>query len=272
MKVLIALLVTLMLGVAGIAAYYFMAGGGSTAASSSEAESSQSSTAAAAVREKEKPQIQADIVDNLVAAAKMNDDTVAWLMIPGTKINDSVLQSIDNWYYLRRNEKKSDDIYGCYFADYECQLGEREVFAGNTVIYGHSDLKDNKEGPKFSELFRFTELAFAEKTPYIYLTTADEKMTWQIFSVFYTDTDFNYIDVLLEPSQVKALAIDAQRLSLYDYGVKISGEDKLLTLSTCSVKYKNDGTGRFVVMARLMPEGAPETPPVLKVNEKLKQK
>lgn len=265
MKAVIALLVAALLGLAGFAGYYYYTNTQAAAPANTPSQSAPPGTVTAG--DKVKPKVQADVVDNLDAAMRMNDDTVAWLAVPGTDINDSVLQAIDNWYYLRRNEKKEDNTYGCYFADYECQIGAREVFAGNTVIYGHSDLKDNKDGPKFSELFRFTELDFAQKTPYIYLTTTEGKTTWQIFSAFYTDTSFDYIGVHLEPKELTAMAAKAAGLSLYDYGVKVTGEDKLLTLSTCSVKDGTDGTHRFVLMARLMPEGAEEKPIELKARE-----
>ena len=265
MKALIALLVVLVLAIAGAVGYYYIKSAtGDTP--DVPANTQQSGAATVTAGDKKKPFVQADVVDNLDAATRMNTDTVAWLQVPNTDINDSVLQAIDNWYYLRRNEKKEDSVYGCYFADYECQIGAQEVFAGNTVIYGHSDLKDNKDGPKFSQLFRFTELEFAEKTPYIYLTTEDGKTTWQIFSAFYTNINFDYIGVHLEPAEVQKLAADAAKLSLYDYGVKVSGEDKLLTLSTCSVRDGADGTNRFVIMAKMLPQNAQEQP--LKLTEK----
>ena len=48
-----------------------------------------------------------------------------------------------------------------------------------------------------------------------------------------------------------------QEKSLYDYGITVGPGDKILTLSTCTVKYgAQDNDHRFVVMARLLPEGA----------------
>ena len=53
------------------------------------------------------------------------------------------------------------------------------------------------------------------------------------------------------------LAKAAQEKSLYDYGITVGPGDKILTLSTCTVKYgAQDNDHRFVVMARLLPEGA----------------
>jgi sortase B len=50
--------------------------------------------------------------------------------------------------------------------------------------------------------------------------------------------------------------------------VTVGETDKILTLSTCTVKYgSNDYEHRFVVMAKLVPEGTEK-----KVNADLKEK
>lgn len=201
-----------------------------------------------------KPSTSFSVPQSLASAIKANRDTVAWLEVPGAEINDSVLQYRDNLYYERRDERQNYDIYGCYFMDYECPVSTREVLEPNTVIYGHSAPNDNPDGKRFSKLFRFTNPAFATDHPCIHLATEDERMMWQIFAVFYTDTSFDYIRVHISGEQMKELADQAKKLSIYDYGVEITPEDKILTLSTCSDHYGKDGTHRFVVMARLMPE------------------
>ena len=203
---------------------------------------------------------QADVLDALDYETKQNQDTVGWITIPGTRVNNSVLQAHDNIAYLRTNERKEASVYGCYFADAECNIGGREVLSPNVVIYGHSDLQDNPDGPRFSQLFKFTDPEFAGNTPAIQFSTMEGFMDWQVFAVFYTDTSFDYIAANPEGG-VDALAAEAKKKSLYDYGVAVGPDDHLLTLSTCSVRDGDDGTHRLVVMAKLLPEGAepPET-------------
>lgn len=202
----------------------------------------------------------ADVLDALDYYTQRNQDTVGWLRVPGTTINNSVLQSHNNFTYLRADEFREYDIYGCYFADWECSVGARDIFSPNTVIYGHSDLTDNPEGPRFSQLFHFADPDFAARTPVIHFSTLESgPMEWEVFAVFYTEKTFSYIDA--EPENgVDRLAKEAQEKSIYDYGITVGPEDKVLTLSTCTVKYgKEDQNHRFVVMARLLPEGT-ETP------------
>lgn len=47
---------------------------------------------------------------------------------------------------------------------------------------------------------------------------------------------------------------EAQQRSEYVYDVPVNGEDKILTLSTCSYKYGRRDDVRFVVMAKLVDE------------------
>lgn len=197
----------------------------------------------------------ADILDALDYETTQNQDTVAWLVVPGTRINNSVVQGFDNLVYLRADERRQYSIYGCYFADSECNVSSRDMLSHNTVVYGHSDLQDNPEGPRFSELYKFTDPEFAKKTPVIEFSTLYNFMDWEVFAVFYTTVDFDYI--YAEPEGgIKQLADEARRQSIYDYGVTVGDDDHILTLSTCSVRDGNDGSHRFVVMARLLPEGA----------------
>lgn len=202
------------------------------------------------------PLTNADLLQAIGDAKKVNEDTVGWIKIPGTKIDNSVLQSYSNEYYLRKTEKKEYDVYGCYFADWECEIGDREQMSPNTVIYGHSDLKNDPEGLRFSQLFHFTDEEFARKTPYVYFSTAEENMVWQVFAVFYTDTKMNYIVIDQTEEELQALIDEGREKSLYNYTAEVSGADKILCLSTCSVKYGGRPDERFVVMAKLLPADA----------------
>lgn len=202
---------------------------------------------------KKAPETYADLLQALDNERKQNPDTVGWLDIPGTPVSNSVLQAYNNTYYLRRDERKQDSVYGCYYADFACSFGKRDEMSTNTIIYGHSDLKDSLDGPRFSQLFNFTDEEFARSHPYINFSTMQEQMRWKIFAVFYTNTDFNYIETEPDEAAFKEMIERAKLESLYVYDESPVPGDKILTLSTCSVKYGKDGNQRFVVMAKLMP-------------------
>lgn len=261
---LIAVLVVLLLGVLGYGGYFVYKEYGVGESQQVIVTSSTSTTPTPPpISVLKEAATDADVFDALQNEMDKNKDTVGWIKIPGTTINNSVVQSHNNMYYMRIDERKQPDVFGCYFADTDSSLSHREGLFGNTVIYGHSDLKDNPDGKRFSQLFKFTQQSFAQKTPYIYLTVPEEKQVWEIFSVFYTDTDFDYIRSNIEPSEMLKMANEAKALSLYNYNIDLTAQDKILTLSTCAIKFKSDGSGRFVVMARLLPEDTQEKSEIL---------
>ncbi len=192
----------------------------------------------------------AEMLDSLDYEILQNRDTVAWLKVPGTEINNSVVQSYDNAYYLRRNERRQYDVYGCYFLDYECMIGSREDLSRNTIVYGHEDVSDDPNSKRFSQLYKFLDPAFARATPTIQFCTQQDPMDWQVFAVFYTNISFNYIAVDVDDEEFAEIITTARQKSIYDYDVEVGVEDKILTLSTCTVKY-GDHEHRFVVMAKL---------------------
>ena len=211
-------------------------------------------------------------------AREKNEDIVGWLKIDDLEIDGAVVQAEDNKRYERQNEWKQYSWTGSYFADYECNLTGREQLSKNTVIYGHNvHFDDNKDGERFSQLFHFTDIDFAKEHPYLYFSTYDpaasqdgktlseNDMVWQIFSVFYTTTDFNYIQITkdfqnpdsgeITDAQLMNIITEVQKRSEYVYDVPVTAKDKILTLSTCSYRYGKRDDVRFVVMAKLLAPG-----------------
>lgn len=269
MKKILAVCAALFLAVAGGIAYLLLGPSGLlqeqqpaspvSAASSApqESSSSEASSNPGQLSKRKAPATVADLLETIHYEISQNPDTVGWLSVPDTDIENSVVQSHDNHYYLRRTERKTEDIYGCYFADYECSFGPRDELSANTVIYGHSDLKDNPDGLRFSQLFKFTDETFARRHPTLSFSTVYEAMDWEIFAVFYADTSFAYNQAKLSDEKMEALIAEARRKSIYQYETEVSAADKVITLSTCTVKYGDRKDQRFVVMAKLLDADAP---------------
>ncbi|MEG2929962.1 MAG: class B sortase [Oscillospiraceae bacterium] len=217
------------------------------------------------------PQAPAEIkisADSPLGKAKAkNEDAVGWLKIPGTEIDNVVMQAPDNEYYLSRDEAKEKSPWGCYFADYYADLTSTKNLIQNTVIYGHTENIDNPDGKRFSQLFKFTDLDFTKANRNIYLTVGASDATFEVFAVFYSDTDFYYIDP--SPSDQgfdKFMAeVNARNEFIFE-GVEVTEQDKLLTLSGCSHKYDEDKTGdqRIVVMAKQVKDGTTPTGAITK--------
>ena len=214
-------------------------------------------------------ELQKTMLENTLAMQQKNKDTIGWVYIDDTTVNDVVVKvnyNDDNKYYLRRNANGENDNDGCYYADFRCTSGNRSTISKNTVIYGHNlgraenalltDYQNHANGPKFAQLLKYQNEEFAKTHP------IEEDMVWQVFAVFYTDIKFDYINPNPADATFNSLIKKAQDLSFYDYDVEVTSNDKILTLSTCTYRLADDtklhypNDYRYVVMAKLLPADA----------------
>lgn len=226
-------------------------------------------------KEEQLKELQKAMLENTLAMQQKNKDTIGWIYIDGTTVNDVVVKvnyNDDNKYYLRRNANGENDNDGCYYADWRCKTGNRNSISKNTVVYGHNlgrsanglipDYQNHANGPKFAQLLKYQDEEFAKTHPYIYYSTIEEDMVWQVFAVFYTDIKFDYIEPNPADATFNSLLKKAQDLSFYNYDVEVSSNDKILTLSTCTYRMADDtklhypNDYRYVVMAKLLPADA----------------
>ena len=145
---------------------------------------------------------EGELLEKLNKAYNVNNDVVGWIRVPDTLIDNEVLQYVstppqasDNLYYERKDINKNYSFYGCYWADYENKIGNRNELSQNTIIYGHSmsdTIRDDPEQDKFTQLKKYLDIEWAKKHPYIYFSTAEDDMTWKVFAVSYVDTKLSY--------------------------------------------------------------------------------
>ena len=176
----------------------------------------------------------------------VNDETIGWIYIPDTNINNVVVKGGNNKYYLSYTFYGTKSKYGTVFMDYRNAL----PFQDNTIIYGHN-MRDDR---MFGDLMKYKKAQFYNEHSIIYLKTAESVTKWKIFSVYVTSTDFYYIvNTFKNNVGLKQRFIDEVcARSLLECDVDVTPEDKIITLSTCDYTIKD---GRFAVHARLLREG-----------------
>ena len=237
------------------------------------------------------------IVDEINAAYAINNDVVGWLTVPGTEIDEQVVQGDNNTEYERLSWDRKDadgdgvpdyDFYGCYFADAGNTFGNRNDLSRNTPIYGHplhTATTGDKDVLKFGALFRFVDFngdgtifgddvetandfSFAEQHPVIYFSTTDDEMVWVIYAAYFTDLGFQYHLENPDDATFQNIIDEGRARSRLDYDVDVNTSDRILTLSTCAYKYTDSVAKRdlrFVVQARLLRPGE-EIPTTAKVS------
>lgn len=211
-----------------------------------------------------------DFSEDVAEVYEKNTDTVGWLQVPGTDIDDAVLHKPEdetNKYYERKDINQQYYFYGVYYADCTSAFGEgtREDLGVNTCIYGHTisdDPNSAKYEIKFGQLHDFRDPERAKELPYLYFSTAKETLAFEVFAVFTANCDNTSLPYNRNlPADEFVTVIKEQVLprSIYNYDVEITEEDKFLTLSTCIYSLP-DGTTlpteswiRYGIMAKLVP-------------------
>lgn len=180
---------------------------------------------------------------------KQNNDIVAWLEIPDTKINFPVLQTTDNEYYMTHTYKKEYSSDGSIFLDKDYDW---DLPSSNLLIYGHN----NRNGNMFEDLLKYEDESYYKEHPTIEFTTLDEDCEYEIISVFksrvYYKSEQNvfryYFFVNAENEEEYNYYVEeSKKASLYDTGKIAEYGEQLLTLSTCEYSQED---GRFVIVAR----------------------
>lgn len=174
----------------------------------------------------------------------INPDIVGWISMDGTKIDYPVLQSTDNEFYLNHNYKKEHSKAGSIFMDYRNQTGSLDR---HTIIYGHQ-MKDDS---MFGQLESFLEKDFFMKNKHFQFETIEEGFGVEIFSVYVTTTDFNYIETeFISDEDYITFVNTIQGKSEIKTNVTVENEDKILTLSTCN-KLIDEKDGRLVLHGKI---------------------
>lgn len=175
---------------------------------------------------------------------KENNETVGWLIVNNTNINYPVVQTTNNDYYLNHAFDKTSNKAGWVYADFRDDFKQLNK---NIVIYGHG----RKDKVMFGSLVNTMKKEWYTNTDnqIIQLSTLNYNTMWQIFSIYTIETESYYIttDFSDNKSYVSFLETMKNR-SIYDFGVNLTSNDKILTLSTCY----NDNGIRLVVQAKLV--------------------
>lgn len=176
-----------------------------------------------------------------------NPDTVGWINIPSTNINYPVVQATNNEYYLTHAFDKSRNNAGWIFADYRNNMVD---FDKNTIIYGHSRV----DGTMFGTLKNSLSTSWYnnKNNHVIRMSTPTENTMWQVFSVYQTSIDFNYLITQFQSDDLYEQYLnEVKGRSTHNFDATPTNQDKIITISTCANNWEDE---RIVLHARLIKE------------------
>ena len=217
------------------------------------------------------------IAPSFAALYRRNQDIAGWLKFVATDgstaddlfggaIDNLVVQSDDNKYYLNRDYLGELSRSGTLYFDYRNNLQKLDE-ERNVIIYGHN-LNSGLMFSRFNKLVS-GKVERARKLSTVTLDTAyGETAVYKVFAVMIIDVDakgdaaFDYIRTqFTKDEQFETFIEKIRARSLYDFGdVDVTATDSVLTLSTCS--NKRDTTlknGRTVIVARRVRDGESTT-------------
>jgi len=187
-----------------------------------------------------KPKIDVDFEE----LKKQNPDTVAYIKLFNTNIDYIVVKGKDNSYYLNHNFEKKYNIAGWIFADYRNKVDESDK---NLIIYGHN----TRDNSMFGTLKNILDKDWYENRDnhIVTLVTEKKKYYYIVFSTYTIIPEDYYISTSFKNNAdfdkfVKKL----KSRSNYNYGIDVTGDDKILTLSSCIT----EGKKRVVLHAKLI--------------------
>lgn len=176
----------------------------------------------------------------------LNDDTVGWIRIDGTKLDYPVMQTPDEPnFYLYRDFDKKNSARGSVYAREECDINEP---SDNITLYGHN----MRDGSMFAVLNSYINKETWENNPFIFFDTLYDYHVYKIFAVFKTeasiDKGFKYHNMIdaSDKEDFDNFIATAKDLSFYDTGITPQYGDKIICLSTCEYTLEN---GRLVAAA-----------------------
>lgn len=166
---------------------------------------------------------------NFEELKQKNSDTVAWLKVENTNIEFPIVQANNNSYYLTHNFDKKYNVAGWIFADYKNKLDGTDR---NIVVYGHN-MRDNSMFGSLKDVIT-EEWYNNEENKYITFVTENDYQTYQVFSVYQIKTEDYYIQTEFKSNEFTEFIDTITKRSKKDFGINVSKEDTILTLSTCS--------------------------------------
>lgn len=170
-------------------------------------------------------------------------DTVGWLSLEGTRIDNPVMQAADNTYYLTRNHKGEDSRGGSIYMDYR---NEPDLSDVHTIFYGHVLRNETM----FGSLAKFVDESYAKEHSHFVYSNGEEEWTLEVFAAYETTTDFYYIETEFEGNAFGGFLETIRAKSIIDLDVDVTLEDSIVTFSTCTTS--TDDSERFVVHAKVV--------------------
>lgn len=189
----------------------------------------------------ETPEIEkAELPIDFEGLWEVNPEIYAWLRVPDTNIDYPVLQHMedDQSYYLTRDIYGKSNQAGSIYTEY---YNSRDFQEPNTVLYGHN----MKNGSMFHNVRYFADREYFDEHEELYIYLPDKILKYQIIACYEYDDrhllgSFDFHDEAVFAEYLEDIMNPRSMYAMIREGVKLTTEDKLVTLSTCVANKPNN--------------------------------
>ncbi len=161
---------------------------------------------------------------------KENPDCIAWIYFPDMDINYPILQGEDNEEYLRKSFQGQHLTAGSIFID---SANAPDFSDKNTIVFGHN----MRNGSMFGQLKNYKNEQFYKEHQGFYIIAPSGTWHYRIVSCYVADLNGGNAAFQIDFGTAEAYGKFIGGLkagSLYDTGVGVNTDDRLITLVTCN--------------------------------------
>lgn len=180
-----------------------------------------------------------------------NSETVAYVYIPGTQLDEPVVQTTDNATYLdKRFDGVNEPLMGTVFMDAD---NKKDFSDRLTWLFGHARGSKVPDHRMFKDVNYFSRQDYFDKHPYVVIETPERKYYYEAVAMIIVPEETAFYRTSFDDDA----DFEKQLTTIYDTAqvkkpnVKVSSKDKYLVLSTCR---EEDDTIRANLYLRQIPD------------------
>lgn len=180
-----------------------------------------------------------------------NSETVGYVYIPGTQLDEPVVQTTDNATYLDKTfEGVHQPLMGTVFMDAD---NKKDFSDRLTWLFGHARGSKVPDHRMFKDVNYFSSQDYFDKHPYTVIETPERKYYYEAVAVVIVPetTAFYRTSFADDADFEKQLTAIYDEAKVKKPNVKVSAKDKYMVLSTC---LEEDDTIRTNIYLRQIPD------------------
>ncbi len=169
--------------------------------------------------------------------------TIGWIRVQGTDIDYPIIRETNAAYnsgtdYLWEPNNSLDNE------------NRKTIYGHNLLNISSKPLVRDPSHTRFEQLMSFVYENFAKDNLYLQYTSGGKEYIYKIYAVSFLSKEDETGASIKNKTKLQDYIEEAKKVSLYDYNVKVSSNDKLISLITCTRYFGISDKTQFRIDAR----------------------